>query len=86
MVPPALMGEAIFQTMRETRRTQETHIKIPKGFGTWPEGADRDNAGKVIGIVMGRREGKWWPETDSNRRRQPFQGCALPTELSGRQS
>jgi hypothetical protein len=25
----------------------------------------------------------WWPETGSNRRRQPFQGCALPAELSG---
>jgi hypothetical protein len=28
---------------------------------------------------------KWWPGTESNRRRQPFQGCALPTELPGRQ-
>src|SRR5450755_3571442 len=28
----------------------------------------------------------WWPGTESNRRRQPFQGCALPTELPGRQS
>src|SRR5271168_773786 len=26
----------------------------------------------------------WWPGTESNRRRQPFQGCALPTELPGR--
>jgi hypothetical protein len=26
---------------------------------------------------------KWWPGTESNRRRQPFQGCALPTELPG---
>ena len=22
----------------------------------------------------------WWPGTESNRRRQPFQGCALPAE------
>src|SRR5262249_12533808 len=21
---------------------------------------------------------RWWPGTESNRRRQPFQGCALP--------
>ncbi len=21
---------------------------------------------------------EWWPGTESNRRRQPFQGCALP--------
>ena len=28
----------------------------------------------------------WWPGTESNRRRQPFQGCALPTELPGRES
>ena len=26
---------------------------------------------------------RWWPGTESNRRRQPFQGCALPTELPG---
>ena len=26
---------------------------------------------------------KWWPGTESNRRRQPFQGCALPSELPG---
>jgi hypothetical protein len=26
---------------------------------------------------------KRWPGTESNRRRQPFQGCALPTELPG---
>jgi hypothetical protein len=25
---------------------------------------------------------RWWPGTESNRRRQPFQGC-LPTLLSG---
>ena len=28
----------------------------------------------------------WWPGTESNRRRQPFQGCALPAELPGRGS
>ena len=27
----------------------------------------------------------WWPGTESNRRRQPFQGC-LPTLLSGSES
>ncbi len=26
---------------------------------------------------------EWWPGTESNRRRQPFQGCALPAELPG---
>src|SRR5215470_5353890 len=25
----------------------------------------------------------WWPGTELNRRRQPFQGCVLPFELSG---
>ena len=25
----------------------------------------------------------WWPGTESNRRRQPFQGCALPDRLHG---
>src|ERR1700683_3696242 len=28
----------------------------------------------------------WWPGTESNRRRQPFQGCALPAELPGQES
>src|SRR5579884_3667910 len=28
----------------------------------------------------------WWPGTESNRRRQPFQGCALPAELPGQQA
>jgi len=27
----------------------------------------------------------WWPETGSNRRRRPFQGC-LPSKLSGLES
>ena len=27
---------------------------------------------------------RWWPGTESNRRRRPFQGCALPAELPGR--
>ncbi len=30
------------------------------------------------GLLIG-----WWPGTESNRRRQPFQGCALPSELPG---
>jgi magnesium chelatase family protein len=25
----------------------------------------------------------WWPGTESNRRRQPFQGCALPNAVVG---
>ena len=28
-------------------------------------------------------KGKWWPETESNRRHGDFQSPALPTELSG---
>src|SRR2546423_12860388 len=26
---------------------------------------------------------EWWPGTESKRRRRPFQGVALPTELPG---
>jgi hypothetical protein len=35
--------------------------------------------------VEGGRKCKktWWPGTELNRRRQPFQGCALPPELPG---
>jgi hypothetical protein len=32
---------------------------------------------------MARCLKRWWPGTESNRRRQPFQGCALPAELPG---
>jgi hypothetical protein len=38
---------------------------------------------RTIGQVRGSVE-LMWPGTESNRRRQPFQGCALPTELPGR--
>ena len=41
-----------------------------------------------IGAKNGREDGAkslktWWPGTELNRRRQPFQGCALPPELPG---
>ena len=29
-----------------------------------------------------RRVKSWWPGTESNRRHKPFQGSALPTELT----
>jgi hypothetical protein len=35
-------------------------------------------------LVAAKTFGMWWPGTESNRRRQPFQGCALPAELPGR--
>jgi len=31
-----------------------------------------------IGSVV-KAFGMWWPETELNRRRPPFQGCALPS-------
>src|ERR1700677_287035 len=35
-------------------------------------------------LLIGRNcFGMWWPGTELNRRRQPFQGCALPPELPG---
>src|SRR6478736_5239065 len=34
-------------------------------------------------LVVAKRLKIWWPGTESNRRRQPFQGCALPAELPG---
>jgi IS5 family transposase len=46
-------------------------------------------ATRALGITHPERskfsnlENLWWPGTESNRRRQPFQGCALPTELPG---
>src|SRR5262249_3144116 len=53
----------------------------------------RQNPGGPFGIGVNRNETanlevckllkSWWPGTESNRRRQPFQGCALPTELPG---
>src|SRR5246127_3842483 len=36
------------------------------------------------GLTISRNSLKiWWPGTELNRRRQPFQGCALPPELPG---
>src|SRR6185503_6125742 len=35
------------------------------------------------GEQRGEAEGCWCPGTELNRRRQPFQGCALPPELPG---
>ena len=37
--------------------------------------------GKTLELVNCFR--LWWPGTELNRRRQPFQGCALPPELPG---
>ena len=37
--------------------------------------------GRCSNQVKALRE--WWPGTELNRRRQPFQGCALPPELPG---
>src|ERR1700689_741493 len=35
-------------------------------------------------LLIGRNcFGMWWAGTELNRRRQPFQGCALPPELPG---
>src|SRR5437016_2675911 len=39
------------------------------------------NAQFGSGIVFDLK--MWWPGTELNRRRQPFQGCALPPELPG---
>jgi hypothetical protein len=38
------------------------------------------NPSKIVDVAA---KGCWWPGTESNRRRQPFQGCALPAELPG---
>ena len=37
----------------------------------------------LLPMSPGRTFRMWWPGTESNRRRQPFQGCALPAELPG---
>src|SRR5271155_624557 len=64
-------------------------------FGRMPEGAHRRQYRRAgIGTNWNQNSDwnsrkclkKWWPGTESNRRRQPFQGCALPTELPGRNS
>jgi hypothetical protein len=34
-------------------------------------------------VILQLIDFKWWPGTELNRRRQPFQGCALPPELPG---
>ena len=44
---------------------------------------------KTDGGIACKLLNTWWPGTESNRRRQPFQGCALPSgliPLTGRKS
>ena len=53
----------------------ETNSDKPE-FGI---GTKRNKPGVEDGCKLLKR---WWPGTESNRRRQPFQGC-LPTLLSG---
>jgi hypothetical protein len=38
---------------------------------------------KRVGNCLKQEGLEWWPGTELNRRRQPFQGCALPAELPG---
>ncbi len=38
---------------------------------------------ELILLIRAKFFGMWWPGTELNRRRQPFQGCALPPELPG---
>ena len=49
--------------------------------------ADREIIGTFWNVIKVLNRGKcletWWPGTESNRRRQPFQGCALPNSASG---
>ena len=54
---------------RRTRRHQ------PKFIGT--------NWNNFWILSKGKCLKTWWPGTELNRRRQPFQGCALPPELPG---
>ena len=61
--------DVVIRLIHGTNLSQTGHEFVTDGNG----GA---NLVKVKGIV-------WWPGTDLNRRRQPFQGCALPTELPG---
>ena len=51
--------------------------------GSRHKSGTRGRTGQLMLILRGLG---WWPGTESNRRRQPFQGCALPAELPGRES
>src|SRR5208282_1101585 len=53
--------------------------------------AHRASSVRIMGSIVGWKSPlfatkffeMWWPGTELNRRRQPFQGCALPPELPG---
>ena len=56
----------------------------------WSSVGQTMHTGNVESMSEINNEGKcmnsidfWWPGTELNRRRQPFQGCALPPELPG---
>ena len=40
------------------------------------------NYGLIINLRIKMQIKKWWSEVDLNHRHKPFQGSALPTELS----
>src|SRR5271157_737004 len=51
---------------------------LPRGISTAQESRNETGSWGVCKPLK-----TWWPGTELNRRRQPFQGCALPTELPG---
>jgi hypothetical protein len=65
-----------------TRRARTAHWPGPWHEFSHKFGTDGNVDCKLLRMI----ELGWWPGTESNRRRQPFQGCALPAELPGRGS
>ena len=58
-------------------QAQGSMLQAILGNGTDERGLSSLDEGKLKSLEM------WWPGTELNRRRQPFQGCALPPELPG---
>jgi integrase len=80
-----LLAAHLLNWRRETLYSQEENLVFPSR-ASWFSANPR-----FVGILWASSNRgipnkcfeMWWPGTELNRRRQPFQGCALPPELPG---
>jgi hypothetical protein len=83
-----------FQPRRRPKRTESGLSEGHFEFKSFTIIVSRNRTGSRRNIADRERTGRarrnpakffrmWWPGTELNRRRQPFQGCALPPELPG---
>src|SRR5215469_13283500 len=71
---------ALLLVVVENRCLTERRARHVSAGWNWNQLEPKPGVGVFVSLLK-----TWWPGTESNRRRQPFQGC-LPTLLSGSDS